>query len=178
MQNTTCVQSSSLLIAPTLYAEPQRKSSISTPSAKPGPRPVSSPMLNIPTLQHLCLVTSIPNLPAAPYHGTTAEFYIQNSHKGRKTPPQTQGCREKPPDQGGHMDFSLRPAACTALEFHLMTRTPAARAQSEGSWPWSSLHFAPAPSTPQSRLSRPSGPARSWRLAGRSRRTALIGPWL
>lgn len=76
------------------------------------------------------------------------------------------------------MDFSLRPAACTALAFHLMTRTPAARAQSGGSWPWRGLHFAPAPSTPQSRLSRPSGPARSWRLAGRSRRTALIGPWL
>lgn len=154
MQNTTCVQSPSLHAAPTPYAELQPKSSVSTPPAEPGPHPRQG-LTSPPCSEHLCLVTSIPKPPAASCPGTTAPFYRKNSREERKTPSKAQGCKEKSPDQGDHMDVSPRLAACTAQAFVLMTRLWTAKALSGGSWPWRGLLFAPAPTTPQSRLPGP-----------------------
>lgn len=140
----TCTQHSCCIRNPNLKAaSPPR---LQNPAGIPYPLQC---LMSPPCREHLCLETSTPKSPTAPCRGTTALFYMKNSCEARKTPSKAQGCKEKTPNQGDHMDVSPRPAACTAKAFVLMTRHQAAKALSGGSWLWRGRSFAPAPATPQ-----------------------------
>lgn len=161
-QITTCIQSSSLHIAPTLNAASQPKSNISTPPAESGLPAISPPVLNITTLQGALVPgdqhskTDCSTLPRS-----NGPVLYEKRSRGAENSFQNPGVLGETP-RPRRLHGRLPKACCLHRPaFVLMTRHQAAKALSGGSWPCPGLPFAPAPTTPQSRFSWPSGTARS-----------------